>query len=305
MSSENSPSNAERILITGATSYLGSRLVRRLLNAGRQVHVLVRPTSDKSRLGQQVDNLTIHVHDGSMEGMTALMKRAVPDLVCHLATQYVRDHAPDQVESLINSNVLFGGQVLEAMKQTGVRRLIHPATFFQYFDSNDYRPVNLYAATKQAFEDILAYYVDAHDFRATTVVLYDIYGPGDWRKKLMAAIRDALRNGTPLPLAAPDMVMDLVYVDDVVDALIHARDNDVVGGPYAISSGTRHTLGEVIAVFESIENRKIDSQWNAFPLPPRSPLEPWNGPALPGWQARVSLEDGIRQFLAEEAPYAN
>jgi len=239
-----------------------------------------------------------------MESMNAIMADSAPDAVCHLATQYLREHAPDQVSSLIESNVLFGAQVLEAMKQSGVRRLIHPATFFQFFDSDDYRPVNLYAATKQAFEDILAYYVDAHGFQATALVLYDIYGPGDWRRKLMAAICDALRNETPLSLAAPDMVMDLVYVDDVVDALIHTMDTGITGGPYAVSGGKRHTLREVVAAFEAIGNRKINSQWNAFPVPSRNPAEPWSGPALPDWQAGVSLEDGIRRFLAGAGVHA-
>lgn len=305
MFSGNSPGSFDRILVTGATSYLGCKLVRQLLDDQRQVHVVVRPTSNRGRLGKHADNLIVHEHDGSTQDLMAILKRSSPDVVFHLATQYLREHASDQVESLIRANVLFGTQLLEAMWHAGARRILIPATFFQFFDSDAYRPVNLYAATKQAFEDVLAYYVDAHGFEATTLVLYDIYGPGDWRRKLMAAIAEAQSSGDSLPLGSPDMVMDLVYVSDAVDAFMHATHSQIVGGPYAISSGERRTLREVITVFEAMGNREIDCKWGGFPLPPRNPVEPWNGPSLPGWQARVSLDDGIRQFLAAEEAHAN
>lgn len=305
MSSGSSPGSSDRILVTGATSYLGYQLVRRLLDDQRQVHVVVRQTSDQGRFGENGGKLIVHEHDGSTESLIAILKSSGPDVVFHLATQYLREHASDQVESLIRANILFGTQLLEAMRHAGARRILSPGTFFQFFDSDAYRPVNLYAATKQAFEDLLAYYVDAYGFEATTLVLYDIYGPGDGRRKLMAAISEAQSSGDSLPLVSPDMVMDLVYVSDVVDAFMHAIDNHIVGGPYAISSGKRHTLGEVITVFEAMGNREIDCEWGTFPLPPRNPVEPWNGPPLPGWQARVSLNDGIRQFIAAEQAHAN
>jgi nucleoside-diphosphate-sugar epimerase len=305
MSLESSPNSSDRVLVTGATSYLGSQLVGRLLDQQRQVHVVVRPTSDRRRLGPAADNLTIHEHDGSTESLMGILESSRPDVVCHLATQYLRDHAPDQVTSLIGANILFGTQLLEAMQQAGTRRIISPATFFQFFDSDDYRPVNLYAATKQAFEDVLAYYVDAHGFEATTLVLYDIYGPGDWRKKLMAAIADAQSTGKTLPLVSADMALDLVYVSDVVDAFVQAMDNSIVGGPYAISGGARHTLREVIAAFEEVGGRKINCKWDAFPTPSRNPAVPWSGPALPEWQAQVSLHDGIQKFIEQASSHAN
>jgi nucleoside-diphosphate-sugar epimerase len=305
MSSEILPGSSNSILVTGATSYLGSRLVECLLKTGCWVHVVVRPTSDETRLGPPADNLIIHEHDGSQEDMTSLVENSAPDVIFHLATRYLRQHVPAQIESLINANILFGTQVLEAMKQTGAKRLIHPATFFQFYDSDTYRPVNLYAATKQAFEDVLAYYVDAHDFLATTLVFHDIYGPFDWRKKLMTTIRKAQQDNKTLSLASPDMLMDLMYVDDAVSALVHAMKENIVGGPYAVSSGNRHTLSEIIATFDMLGSCKIECHWDAFPLPPRNPTEPWVGPVLPGWQPQTSLEEGIRNFLAPENSHAD
>ncbi len=305
MSLENSPSSSDRVLVTGATSYLGSRFVRRLLSEQHEVHVIVRPTSDRGRLGLPADNLTVHEYNGSIDSLLTIMNESRPDVVVHLATQYLRDHDPDQVDALVGANILFGVQLLEAMRQTEVKRLINPTTFFQFFDSTGYRPVNLYAATKQAFQDILAYYVDAHGFEATTLVLYDVYGPGDWRQKLMAAIIAAQNNGSSLPLVSPDMIMDLVYVSDVVDAFVHAMNAGITGGPYAVSSGQRHTLRDIVGAFEEVGNRQIDCKWDAFAVPSRNPTEPWNGPALPGWQAKVSLNDGVQQFLNQEAAYEN
>ena len=305
MSSRYLPRNSDCILITGATSYLGSQLVKRLLVNDRQVHVVVRPTSDKSRLGAPAENLIIHEHDGSTQNLIDILKYTDPEVVCHLATQYLREHSSEQLSSLINDNILFGAQLLEAMRLASTRRIISPATFFQFYDSDSYRAVNLYAATKQAFGDLLAYYVDAHNFEATSLVLYDIYGPGDWRRKLMAAIAEAQSKGTTLPLVSPGTIVDLVYVSDAVDAFVHAMDGGIVGGPFAISSGSRHTLREVIDAFEEVANKKIDCTWDAFPAPLRNPAEPWKGPSLPGWHARISLHDGIRQFLTAGLAHEN
>ncbi|MBL6928776.1 MAG: NAD(P)-dependent oxidoreductase [Rhodospirillales bacterium] len=300
MCSSPSPNGTDRVLLTGGTSYLGRSLVGRLLGEGADVHVIVRPGSDRTRLEGLRGAPVVHEHDGSVECLSEIVAKAAPSTVFHLATRYLREHSPDQIDGLVNDNIGFGTQVLEAMRVAGARRLIDLGTFFQFYDSPTYRPLNLYAATKQAFADIVAYYQDAHGFSAATLVLYDVYGPGDWRAKLMAAIRDAQAGHTTLKLADANVVMDLVYIDDVVDALLHAAREGIEGGPFAISGSQRATLGEIVQVFERVNGTPITSQPGAYPVPARAPNEPWIGPALPGWQAKVGLEEGIRRFLAGE-----
>lgn len=301
MSSGPSPSDTDRVLLTGGTSYLGRCLTGRLLGQGVAVHVVIRPGSDRSRLDGLLGSPVFHEHDGSTESLMDIVAEAAPSTVFHLASQYLREHAPYQIDDLVKDNVLFGAQLLESMRAARVRRLINLGTFFQFYDCPTYRPVNLYAATKQAFEDIVTFYRDAHGFSTTTLILYDVYGPGDWRAKLMAAIRDAQAGNTTLKLADTDIVMDLVFIDDVVDALLHAAWKGVEGGPYAVSGAQRATLGEVIRIFERLNGAPIAVDLGAYRVPARTPSEPWVGPALPGWQARVGLDEGIRRFLAGEA----
>jgi nucleoside-diphosphate-sugar epimerase len=238
----------QRALVTGATSYLGRELVRRLLAGGVEVHALVRPGSDLTRLGDGADRPRCHVHDGTTEAMTAIVAKARPEVVFHLATKYAREHRPSEIEELVRSNVLFATQLLEGMAAARVRHLVNTGTFFQHHDSEGYRPLNLYAATKQAFEAILAYYADAAGLQATTLRLFDVYGEGDLHPRLMAAIRRAQRTGDPLPVPEDDPVLDLVHVDDVVSAFVAAAAHldagtrDVPGGVYAVSSGEHHSL---------------------------------------------------------------
>mgnify|MGYP000170248867 FL=1 len=186
------------------------------------------------------------------------------------------------------------------MRAAGTSRLINLGTFFQYHNSDTFVPTNLYAATKQALEDIISYYRDAHGLSATTLILYDVFGPGDWRAKLMAAIQNAQRDGKRLDLVPADTIMDLVFVEDVVDALLHAVQEETEGGPWAVRSQQRVTLADVIKTFEQVNGSPIDVNYGAYAVPDRTPSPPWEGPVLPGWQAKVSLQEGIGRFLAGE-----
>jgi|SaaInlStandDraft_5_1057022.scaffolds.fasta_scaffold03807_6 nucleoside-diphosphate-sugar epimerase len=300
MSSSPLPNAIDRVLLTGGTSYLGRRLTARLLAQGSSVHIVVRPGSDRSRLDGLAGKPQFHEHDGSTESLIRIVAEAAPSTVFHLATNYLRDHRPDQISDLISDNILFGTQLLESMRAAGTSRLINLGTFFQYHNSDTFVPTNLYAATKQALEDIISYYRDAHGLSATTLILYDVFGPGDWRAKLMAAIQNAQRDGKRLDLVPADTIMDLVFVEDVVDALLHAVQEETEGGPWAVRSQQRVTLADVIKTFEQVNGSPIDVNYGAYAVPDRTPSPPWEGPVLPGWQAKVSLQEGIGRFLAGE-----
>ena len=75
--------------------------------------------------------------------------------IIHLASLYLASHRPDQVADLVNANILLGTSLLEAAKLAGVRWFLNTGTIWQNYQSpecsDEYHPVNLYAATKQAF----------------------------------------------------------------------------------------------------------------------------------------------------------
>jgi len=294
----------ERAIITGATSFVGFELAKRLIATGVETHVIKRPQSDISRLGGLPSKPQFHDYDGSVVSLQKAFTASRADTVFHIAGKYARVHESADIDTLIDANLRFGSHILEAMAiSTHPRYLVNTGSYFQYFDHQEMRAVNLYAALKNAFADILDYYCDATGITALTLVLFDTYGIGDWRHKLMTAIRDAQKAGTPLPVPKEDLLLDFVYADDVIDAFIAAgillktpHSPAPKGRCYAVSSGTPLKISQLVEKFEVIGKRPITVEQGEWPPQDRTILSPWKGDRLPNWVPQVSIEEGIRRL---------
>jgi nucleoside-diphosphate-sugar epimerase len=221
--------------------------------------------------------------------------------VFHLASLFLATHTPEDVRPLVESNILFGAQLLEAMARTGCNKLVNTGTSWQHYHSDDYVPVCLYAATKQAFEDVAWYYVHGEGLRLITLKLFDTYGPGDRRPKLFNALRNAARRGEELAMSAGEQLVDLVYVEDVTRAFLVAaemvEDKETAPEAYAISSGKPRPLREIVETYARVTGVPIRVHWGARPYRTREVMMPWTaGKRLPSWTPEVSLEEGIRKM---------
>jgi nucleoside-diphosphate-sugar epimerase len=289
-------------LVTGATGFIGSHLSRRLLAEGWNVEIVTRCGTDISILGDFPDRVTVHRHDGTTEGMSEIMDTARPDVVFHLASLFLSDHRAEQVEPLIRSNILFGTQLLEAMTNAGVRLLVNTGTGWQHFKHRHYDPVNLYAATKQAFEGILRYYVESRSVQSITLKLFDTYGPGDRRRKIFTLLREASGRNESLAMSPGEQQIDLVYIDDVLSAFADAAGRLLageVGGheSYVVTSGAPIVLRDLVDTYLRVTGRHVVVHWGGKPYRHREVMSPWNtGKPLPGWRPTVGLEEGIRRM---------
>ena len=283
-----------RVLVTGATGFIGSHLVRRLAGSGVEVHAVVRPTSPVERLADLGDAVRLVVDDGG--DLSRPFADVGADVCFHLATRFSAGHGPGDIVALIQDNIGFPTRVADACTRTGVGTFVNTGTAWQHVGGAAYRPKNLYAATKQAFEDVLVHFAAA-GLRAVTVNLYDTYGPDDPRGKIVSALAGAAGSGTPLAMSSGHQLIDLVHVDDVVDALVAAVDAPPPG-PYAVSSGDPRTLRELVALVADVVGRPLAVEWGARPDRPDEMLDHWHaGPPVPGWTPRIDLERGLRDLL--------
>lgn len=293
------------LLVTGASGFIGSCLVRRLLKDGYVVHVVMRFTSDTSLVDEFRDSLCIHYHDGSTAGLVDIVSSAAPSAVFHLASLFLSEHTTEDVEQLVNSNMMFATQLVEAMSVNNVKLLVNTGTSWQHYQNMDYNPVCLYAALKQAFECVLRYYVEAHRFQVITLSLFDTYGPGDRRPKLFNIFKRASISDEPLAMSAGAQLIDLVYIDDVVNAFLVAyhkiQDESFPSmETFALSSGTPLPLLEIAKVYENITRQRLNITWGGRSYRAREVMVPWTSfETLPGWCPEIDLIDGIRRTILE------
>lgn len=291
-------------VVTGATGFVGRHLVKHLLDEGWRVQAIVRPTSNCSHLTDLSEKFSLYTHEGSIDALIEQFQTIRPSVVFHLASLFLSDHQPKDVESLIQSNLLFGTQLVEAMTQAGVTALVNTGTAWQHYEGRDYSPVNLYAATKQAFEGLLQYYIEACGLRVITLKLHDTYGPDDPRPKLINLLRRVAEGRDDLSMSPGDQLIDLVHVDDVAAAFRQAANRLTAGHVaghecYAVSSGCPVSLRSLVGEVEKILGRSLPIVWGGRPYREREGMVPWQGSKLPEWKPHVDLVSGLSKVIGE------
>ncbi|MCS5609238.1 MAG: NAD(P)-dependent oxidoreductase, partial [Candidatus Poribacteria bacterium] len=207
------------------------------------------------------------------------------------------------IEDLIKSNVILSTQLVEGMSVNGVCLLINVGTSWQHYAGADYNPVNLYAATKQAFRSLLSFYLETSDLRVINLELFDTFGPNDRRHKLFNLLNRLRVTGDTISMSPGYQYLDPIYIDDVCDAFLVALkrlNSDQVkrSKTYSVCSEEPIQLRELVKIYENVSNTKLNVEWGGRPYRAREVMQPWSeGVTLPGWSPKVSLEDGIRMLL--------
>jgi CDP-paratose synthetase len=272
----------KNVFISGVTGFMGRALSAYLLRQGYSVHGLVRPNVNKTLLA---DGLVAHSFSGAYEELDAALNIAKPVAVIHLATCFLSDHKPEQVPTLIEANITLGTQLLEACVANKVEGFINVGTAWQHYKNEPYLPVNLYAATKQAFEAILAYYVDA-------------YPLNDTRAKLLPFFLKAAAAGTAMSLVPPEQKLHFVHSDDICRAFEVAltllpHQPAQTAAVYTLPLPEALTLETILETFNALLEKPIQLNWGERSYRSREVLEPYsNGVSLPGWKAELPLREG-------------
>lgn len=292
-----------KILVTGASGYIGSELVTKLVASGSDVAIIKRSSSELKLLNNLLDKIKIFECDTSTESVINIVKDSNPDVVVHLASLFIAEHESADIQNLISSNLLFSTQIVEAMKQNDIKFLINTGTSWEHFNNSKYDPVCLYAATKHAFESILKFYVESNHLRVITLKLFDTYGPRDSRPKLVPLLQKLAQTGESLEMSEGQQLIDMVFIDDVIDAYLISIKRLLALGPksnesYTVSSLNPVKLKNLVEIFEQASGTKLNINWGMRAYRSREVMTPWNtGCNIPGWQPKVGLFEGFCQII--------
>ena len=305
-----------KILMTGITGFIGQHLGERLINDGHEVFAIVRPTSKIAELSENLRrNVKCYAYDNNNSVLNIINKICVstqpggggrtPFVVYHLAANSLNAHKFEDIQALIQSNITFGTEILEAMVANNIYNFVNVGSYFQHFDNAEYSPVNLYAATKESFSAIVKYYVEVRNLKCIELQLVNTYGADDKRGKIFGLLKKISETGEKLKMSPGKQFFDIVYIDDVIEAFILAgkylsESKYEHCGTYGVSSTNPISLREVVKIFENVAGKNFSIEWGGRPYQNREIMNPWNSyKLLPGWQPKIPLHEGIKKFLEQ------
>lgn len=293
------------VLVTGASGFIGSRAVRRLLDDRLEVHVLLRPGAHTWRLDEILGKLRVleaDVIDGP--AVHAAFASARPEAVLHFATHGAYEWQSD-ARRILSTNVLGTYNVLEAAIAAGAKAVVNAGSSSEYGykegpmrETDRLEPNSHYAVAKAAQTHLCSLMSKATETGIVTFRLFSVYGPWEEPARLIPTLIRRARAGSPLEMVPPETARDFLYVDDALDVLLDfGRLAGLHGEVFNLGAGEQSTMREVVAAVLDAVGSSSEVRWGAMP-PRRWDTDRWladvsKAKTVLGWTPRHSLREGI------------
>lgn len=292
------------ILVTGAAGFIGSHLVERLVEEGYDV------TAVDNMLRGKLDNLSkvldkIKFVKGDVRDYE-LMKELVRDseLVFHLASLSRVLPSIENPELCFEINVK-GTEVMARLCSKYRKKLIFSSSrevygspkYLPVDEAHPLNPENPYGASKVCGEKIVEAYAKSYELNYVTLRLTNVYGLRDFDRVIPIFVEKALK-GEDLVVYGADKILDFVYIDDVINALINAMDCNE-GLALNVGSGVGTSLLELANLVRNMTNKEVEiiikerrrGEVDKFVANIRRAEE------LLKWRPKVDLKEGLRRVV--------
>jgi len=288
-----------RVLVTGASGFIGSHLVRRLRTMDVEVH-----GTSRSRRDGAPDGMTWHVADLSDPAATdELVRRVRPDVIFHLAGKVTGRRDRDLVVPIMQANLVTVVNLLAAATEHDGPHVVLASSIEE---AGLTRPGSAaatpYALAKWAASEYALLFHRLWAARVSILRIAMTYGPAQPdHTKLLPYVIHSMLAGTEPRLSSGTRLVDWIYIDDVVDSLLAAaRTEDGIGRVIDICTGTSVTIRDTIDLLRQTIGTDVRPRFGAEPEREhdRDQLaQPDDAARLLGWRPRIELADGLRRTV--------
>ena len=248
-----------KILITGATGFIGKQLISHFSRLGHSLSIHCRTQPN------EIDPCVL-VFTGALNHLQKEIIAFSPEYVFHLAGSSIYPKNAEEEVELWSANVLYGNTLLNILKEIPGLVFVNFTTSLAY-DGIELYPFSYYALTKANFVQSLHYFTRYYNFRVFNLILYTIYGKGDKTKRALNYILDSLVASKPISMSPGEQLMDFIHVDDVVGLCLQLLENKPNKKMEEIHVGTGRgtTLKQAAKLIASLSHQKANIHFGSIP----------------------------------------
>ena len=300
-----SSSCAKRVLVTGATGFIGQHSLHYLVNEGFEVHAISR-----SRHKTGVDDDGVHwyltdlFNSGSQE---TIVNEVRPTHLLHFAWYAEPGQFWTAAENL--QCVSASLALLKAFGEQGGERVVMAGTCAEYdwgqglcLESvTPRKPSTVYGTCKNALQEILSIYSNQFGFSSAWGRIFFLYGPKEHPSRLVSSVIKSILRGQTARCSSGEQVRDFMYVTDVASAFVALLNSDIQG-PVNIASGEAITIKDVVEKIATKLGRtellKLGARSTNLEDPPLLLADISRLKDELGWQPSFDIDRGLDETIA-------
>lgn len=287
------------ILVAGSTGFLGSYLLKAFIKNGHKVIAIKRSASDTYRIQEHLSSIVSY--DIDTTELSEIFQNHKVDIVVNTVTNYGRKDS--QISSIVDTNLIFGLQLLEESLAANAKAFINTDTLLE-------RNINAYALSKAQLVDWMAF-LSTSNTKMINIKIEHMYGPLDDANKFIYWLIHQLKRNVPsIDLTSGIQKRDFIYIDDIVsvyETIIKNIKSFSNYEAFELGSGNSMQVKEFVEkiVVQLSKHQTITTKLNFGAIEYRAGENMNMQVDISklknlGWRAKVSLEDGIKKILQEE-----
>jgi len=300
----------KKVLITGATGFVGANITHRMINEGFEVHILTRESSNMWRLEGILDKINDHKVDLTEAlKLKEIIEKINPEYIIHLAIYGGRPNQEDEI-NILESNLIGTINLVNACENIDYECFINTGSSSEYGkkkekmkETDECEPINMYGVTKASAAMYCNYKALVDNKNIGTLRLFSPFGDFEDRGRLIPDLILGSLIDKKVRLANPNAVRDYIYIEDVCDIYLKIlkEPKKFKGEIFNIGYGEQHSVKYMAETVKNIISTGVILEYNAI-NGREADTDIWVSSIEKikeryNWEPKYNMEEGLKKSL--------